>query len=125
MKTQTILLISLALLLSAGLLLAFSMPRKELDGPGDQVPVEKPGGLDCDKLLFKQTNNFTRQPEVEALQRWLNSQLPTPMALLRVDGKFGTLTEGALQVVTGKKRISLRELNRDPTNDSHLFFSCN
>lgn len=48
----------------------------------------------------------SRGEEVKTLQRYLNSKTRVPLALLKVDGIFGSKTQAASQRVLGIREIS-------------------
>jgi hypothetical protein len=52
----------------------------------------------------------SRGENVKKLQEYLNTKITPPTALLEVDGIFGNLTQGALEIVTGSKTMTKEEL---------------
>lgn len=75
-----------------------------------------PDQLDKGRVLSRGSQG----PEVEVLQRWINTKLAVlsmnpdefteQIPPLEIDGKFGPLTEGALILVTGRGSTTLEQL---------------
>lgn len=57
-------------------------------------------------------SNICERPWVKGIQSYLNANLKVPMALLVVDGKFGSKTKTALVQITGKDTVSQSEYNQ-------------